>query len=717
MTVATAIDSDPLVDLRVGLIKNGYRIIPVDGKRPRIKGWSGLNIQAAQVEGYSRKYSDHLNTGILCGDVVAVDIDVLDPETAEKLIARLLDIPGATTAPCRTGRAPKCLYIFNAQEPREKLKTGEYLIGGQKCQIEALGIGQQFVAYGNHVDTGQPYAWSNGDPLSVPLVDLPTINPASLEVFLADAEAILAAMGEPVKRKDETEPRRQISGSGETFWQRVNTAALDAPDRWVPELFSSARREAGTGAWRITSKELGRPMEEDISIHPSGIRDFGREQPETAINLVQEYGGAPSPKDAAFWLCERLRTDPKELGWGMGGQSQTDDQESPSTGDGDEKSKKLPKAANDNQPRWPGIISSGGLIASFTPPDYHIDGIVQAGFLYSLTAPTGTGKTAILLKIAALTALGSPLGAREVRQGRVVYFAGENPSDVTMRWIAEAHHSGFDGSTIDVHFIPGTFDIVGLFKEVSAATTKLGGADLVIVDTSAAYFLGSDENANAEMGKHARALRSLSTLPGSPCVLVACHPTKNAAMDNLLPRGGGAFVAEMDGNLTAHRVADTVVKMHWQGKFRGPDFEPVMFDLATVTAPALRDSKGRDIPTVLANVVSPAEARERKAAARRDEDDVLLHIENDTAVSLTSLAEKLGWFADDGAPNKRRAQSATEKLKKSKLAEFIPRVGWRPTKTGMAASAEVRTQRHREASAAEAMAGFVRKNRARGIDE
>jgi hypothetical protein len=239
----------------------------------------------------------------------------------------------------------------------------------------------------------------------------------------------------------------------------------------------------------------------------------------------------------------------------------------------------------------------------------------------------------------------------------------------------------------------------------------LGGAELVVVDTSAAYFMGSDENANAEMGKHARALRSLTTLPGSPCVLVACHPTKNAAMDNLLPRGGGAFIAEMDGNLTAHRVADTVVKMHWQGKFRGPDFEPVMFDLSTVTAPALRDSRGRDIPTVLASVVSAAEARERKVAARRDEDDVLLQIENDTAASLTSLAEKLGWLSDDGTPNKRRAQSATEKLKKSKLAEFVPRIGWRPTKTGMAAAVEVRAQRHREVTTAEAIAGFVRKSK------
>jgi hypothetical protein len=44
-------------------------------------------------------------------------------------------------------------------------------------------------------------------------------------------------------------------------------------------------------------------------------------------------------------------------------------------------------------------------------------------------------------------------------------------------------------------------------------------------------------------------------MPGGPCVLVACHPPKNAGDDNLLPRGGGAFIAEMDGNLTGRKLS------------------------------------------------------------------------------------------------------------------------------------------------------------------
>jgi len=299
-------------DVRRALIENGYRYVPAKGKGPIIKDWPNFSQRPEQIDGYLRKHADHQNTGVLTGDIVAIDVDAPDAAIADQLIARLMAIPGAKRAPYRVGKAPKCLFIFKATEPRRKVSTGEYLIGGSKCQVEVLGQGQQFVAYGNHAETGLPYVWSNGEPLSIPLHNLPKITPDAVDAFLADADAILAKAGTPMKKK--SEPRQRGRGA-ETFWQRVNTAALDNTDSWVPSLFSSARKEAGTGAWRITSKELGRELEEDLSIHHDGIQDFGLEQPETPLSLVEKWGGAPSPKDAAFWLCERLGCDPADFGW------------------------------------------------------------------------------------------------------------------------------------------------------------------------------------------------------------------------------------------------------------------------------------------------------------------------------------------------------------------------------------------------------------------
>jgi hypothetical protein len=354
---------------------------------------------------------------------------------------------------------------------------------------------------------------------------------------------------------------------------------------------------------------------------------------------------------------------------------------------------KMPVAANDNKPlqNYPGIQSSAEFIRGFQPPDYHIDGISQKGYLYSTTAMTGTGKTAVLLLISALTMLGKPLGDREVRKGRVVYFAGENPDDVRMRWIAMAHYLDFDPDCVDVHFIAGTFSVAEMFDRIRTDVEAIGGADMVVVDTSAAYFNGDDENSNTQLGNHARSLRALTTLPGKPVVYAACHPIKNADPSNMLPRGGGAFIAEVDGNLTLNK-GDTV-KMQWQGKHRGPDFDPIHFELKTVTAPSLVDSKGRPVPTVMAEALSKGESVKRANKASSDDDHVLLAIEQGKGASINEIAESLCWFLTGGEPNKSRARRAVDRLRGRKLIEMA-RKGWKLTKKGHEAALEARAEKH-----------------------
>jgi RecA-family ATPase len=78
--------------------------------------------------------------------------------------------------------------------------------------------------------------------------------------------------------------------------------------------------------------------------------------------------------------------------------------------------------------------------------------MLQRRYCYSMTGRTGSGKTAIALNIAASVALGRSIGGHDVERGRVLYFAGENPTDVQMRWIAMAQQMNFDVNDIDVHF-------------------------------------------------------------------------------------------------------------------------------------------------------------------------------------------------------------------------------------------------------------------------
>jgi len=113
------------------------------------------------------------------------------------------------------------------------------------------------------------------------------------------------------------------SSSRSDYFRNVNSGALSSLSSWVPSLWPKSRYQVGTQAYRISSRDLGRDLEEDLSIAPNGIVDFGvhdlgdgRNGKRTPIDLVMEYGGAPDVKAAAEWLCLQLGKTPEHFGWG-----------------------------------------------------------------------------------------------------------------------------------------------------------------------------------------------------------------------------------------------------------------------------------------------------------------------------------------------------------------------------------------------------------------
>jgi putative DNA primase/helicase len=102
------------------------------------------------------------------------------------------------------------------------------------------------------------------------------------------------------------------TGDGEISpLRKLNTAALTNLSAWVPEIFPDAKPTAA-GGYRVTSAMLGRDLEEDLSISPQGIVDFGvhdmgdeREGKRTPIDIVTEYG-EKDHQEAVAWLRARL---------------------------------------------------------------------------------------------------------------------------------------------------------------------------------------------------------------------------------------------------------------------------------------------------------------------------------------------------------------------------------------------------------------------------
>ena len=311
------------------------------------------------------------------------------------------------------------------------------------------------------------------------------------------------------------------------------------------------------------------------------------------------------------------------------------------------------------------LKSSADFIGGFQAPDYLIDGILQRRFCYSLTAQTGVGKTTIAMRIAAHVDTKEKLGGIDVEQGDVIYFAGENPTDVQMRWLGLCREMGIDPATSRVHFISGTMPLSQVVQRInSEVTAKNLSPVLVIVDTAAAYFEGDNDNDNVQAGAHARTIRGLCNMPGAPCVLVLCHPTKGAkTIDEMTPRGGGAFLNEVDGNIGLVRNEAGVLVASAIGKFRGPEFPALNFGLKVIKDhPLLVDTKGRQIPTIVAEPISSGEVQRREELANKDDQKVLEALCNGTMQRNADLCKALGGW------HHNKVGKALERLAKEGLA-------------------------------------------------
>jgi hypothetical protein len=313
MSAQPKIEHDEITETRLRLLANGYRPVPCKGKFPAgFAGWQGCRASDENIHAWESTHPENRNTGVLTGNLVAVDIDVIAPDVSEKIIARFMDIPGATLAPCRTGKAPKAMFFFRTTEPREKAVTDFYTIGGVDQRIEVMGVGQQVVVDGIHPDTGSPYTWSGGDLETVPATELPEVDWDALAAFLVDASGIMAAHAE--RHKPQPKPRKAANdNSADNYFRRVNQAALDDLGAWVPALDLPKTKRHGEGyravcVWRGVRNA-------NLSFHPGGITDWGSGETHTAIDVAVKAGKGDGVTSAAEWLCSQLGFAKEDLGW------------------------------------------------------------------------------------------------------------------------------------------------------------------------------------------------------------------------------------------------------------------------------------------------------------------------------------------------------------------------------------------------------------------
>jgi hypothetical protein len=340
-------------------------------------------------------------------------------------------------------------------------------------------------------------------------------------------------------------------------------------------------------------------------------------------------------------------------------------------------------SAEDDRPK-PRFRTLREFCAEYQPIAEVVAGVLISGSLYTMTATTGTGKTALMVTMALAGSAGRDLLGRRVKQGRYAFCTAENPDGVRMRFAVGAFHWNIDQDDIDRDLLISDNRVrpEEICEHLAREAHDHGPFTGIFIDTWQAFFDGRDANNPTEAVNFTKRFRPLTSLPGSPVVVIAAHPNKNASANDLIPSGGGSTLNEVDGNLALAMQPGGLIELGWQGKFRGYHFEPQLFRIEKLCSPDIVDVEGRQIaiPIMFPASAEDAEAREKAIANR--EIRLLKAIADNPSATMTELAAK----ADMPRGSLTRAVARLAKERPKLIQEKLGK--WTATKAGKQALEE-----------------------------
>ena len=203
-------------------------------------------------------------------------------------------------------------------------------------------------------------------------------------------------------------------------------------------------------------------------------------------------------------------------------------------------------------------LLSGADLCNAPPMRWMVRGVLPVEGLAALFGASGSGKSFLMLDIAAAVAGGDyDWFGRRVTQAPVTYVCLEGEAGMGKRVKAwSLHHNKPVPDAL--RFITQPFDLLSDdVPELAKAVTAGGGAGgLVILDTLNRAAPGADENSSVDMGNLIAAAKELQTLSGGLVLLV--HHTGKDTTKGL--RGHSSLYAALDG---AIEVTATDTRKAW----------------------------------------------------------------------------------------------------------------------------------------------------------
>ncbi|MCJ2069669.1 AAA family ATPase [Methylobacterium sp. J-030] len=329
---------------------------------------------------------------------------------------------------------------------------------------------------------------------------------------------------------------------GSDFWRTVNDRALANLSAWVTSIFPGARYQSGTGAYRVDQRDLGEGYEEDLSLHPDGIRDFGvgdmgdaRDGARSPIDIVKDYLPANDPAAAAMWLCERIGARPEDLGWKGGRQDQAGPRETGGATQGTSA-----EAQAESLPTFKARPFVWADPATIPRREWVLERHLIRKFISVTAAPGGVGKSSLVLADGLAMATGRNLiGHHPHGRFKVLIWNGEDPLEEMQRRIMaaciqydigqediEGHlfvNSGRDDPIVIAEQKRDGVTIAVPVVEALKATIRENGIDVVQIDPFVSCH-AVNENDNGAIDRVAKLWGKIADETG--CAIELVHHTR-----------------------------------------------------------------------------------------------------------------------------------------------------------------------------------------------
>jgi len=604
------------------LHQQGFAVIPTGAdKNPLMPSWQNKvgservtpngNFESTTVKGVGLPTGHEVEQGSY---LLAIDVDCYDKIISSHMCNYISELIGESM-PYRIGQRPKFLVPVLSDKTTRKLTSAAFVdpLGIDdtvKSRIEVLGLGQQFVAYGEHPKAKYGmYEWHNGE---FNLETTPHITLDQIHEIISEFERVA-----------------QENGLEQVSYGATQAPAIETDDFTL----GLAKSDVSLDEARAILFNIDPDIEyhQWVNVGMALHHEFDGSQ--DALKLWTDWSNtgvlsehnegtyAPEHKWETFTttgakftfrsLCHLAKQHGADLSAIAKQFKQVQPEPEVSFDDQIEQAKEQHKEASS-----PFRSLTFDVIDAKNTVYWTVEDIIEHKSLVNFYGESGVGKSYLAIDFALSIATGENWNGKRTKQGKVLYVAGEGHGGVVRRAFAWLNSKNITSDaapdfriTERALNITTTDDVALLELELERANN----VSAVFIDTWGRATSGINENLGSEVQPIIERLAAMSRTYNCTVIIVH-HTPKHTAQDSA---GSKNIKASMDVELALVRKEGVQgVVLESRKMKEGEPFEPMVFKFIPIDLPSnFNDEYGKPMRSAVLELQQDSAALAR--ASRR----------------------------------------------------------------------------------------------------